>query len=98
MLGKCLFYSKQKIRECTFKFFARGAQNLTSTVAVILLWVLPEATLRQGFRYTYFRGDLDKYLQAWEKCGRTEKGRWSVKGVLSYYHCGQCDLQLLGEL
>ena len=75
-----------------------GLRIITNTVVVILVWVLPEATSRQGFRCTYFRGDLDKDLKVWEKCGRTGKGRLPMKGVLSNYHCWQCDLNLLGEL
>lgn len=46
----------------------------------------------------YFGGHLDKDLKMWKKCGRTGKGRLPTKGVLSNYHCGQCDINLLEEL
>lgn len=87
MLRKCLFCSKQNIRECPFKFFARGLR----VIDVVLVLVFPEATSDKDFKFLGGNPIKPEWV-------RTGEGRRPVKGTLSNYHQGQLDPHLSGAL
>ena len=93
LLGKCLFCSKQNIRECPFTFFARGLR----VIDVVLVLVLPEATADKDFGVSFWK--VTQKRPEWVRTGgSTGKGRRPVKGTLSNYHHGQPDPHLWGAL
>lgn len=91
LLRKCLFCSKQNIRECPFKFFARGLR----VIDVILVLVLAEATSDKDFKFLGGNPIKPEWVRTGE---RTGEGRHPVKGPLSNYHQGQLDPHLSGAL